>query len=170
VRVRLATPRDADTIERIRVRGWQAGYRHVFPPADLDAMTGDATRCAESLVRPQPGHACFVAEVDGVLLGWATIGPSALPERFGELHGLYVDPDHWGAGAGRALIEHAEAELAQTWDEAILWTLADNPRTRRFYEAAGWRVDGTTGSFERFGVKAPVIRYAKRLSSSTSRW
>ena len=96
-------------------------------------------------------------------------GPSAFPDRFGELHGLYVDPDRWGEGAGRALLARGEDELAETWDEAILWTLEDNPRTRRFYEAAGWRLDGTTGSFERLGVSAAIVRYAKRLSKSASR-
>ena len=40
-----ATPDDAEAIERIRVRGWQVGYRHLYPPelarrarARLDAL------------------------------------------------------------------------------------------------------------------------------------
>jgi hypothetical protein len=74
-----------------------------------------------------------------------------------------------GVAAGRALLERAEAELGRTWDEAVLWTLEDNPRTRRFYEANGWRFDGMTGVFERFGVKAPIVHYSKRLSKSASR-
>ena len=85
------------------------------------------------------------------------------------MHGLYVDPDKWARGPGRALLARAEEEIAVTWDDAILWTLEDNPRTRRFYEAAGWRVDGTTGTFGKLGVKAPTVRYGKRLRSSTSR-
>jgi hypothetical protein len=47
--------------------------------------------------------------------------------------------------------------------------LDDNPRARRFYELAGWRFDGTTGRMDRLGVSAPVVRYRKRLRSSTSR-
>jgi GNAT superfamily N-acetyltransferase len=169
MRLRRARPDDAETIERIRVRGWQVAYRHVFPPAQLDAMAIDWSRWLERLSHPEPGHACYVAEDADGLIGWATIGPSGLPDRFGELHGLYVDPERWGCGAGRALLARGEDELARTWREAILWTLEDNPRTRRFYETAGWRPDGTTGSLEFFGVEAPVVRYAKRLSSSTSR-
>jgi hypothetical protein len=86
--------------------------------------------------------------------GWAGCVPARLPSR---------------EARRRALLARGEQELAETWEEAILWTLEDNPRTRRFYEAARWRVDGTTGSFERLGVSAPVVRYTKRLSSSTSR-
>jgi GNAT superfamily N-acetyltransferase len=169
MRVRVASPDDAEAIERARVRAWQVAYRHVFPPEALDGLPVDWSRWAEALARPEPGYVCFVAVDESRLLGWATVGPSACPDRYGELHGLYVDPECWGRGAGRALLERSEAELAQTWDEAILWTLEDNPRTRRFYEAAGWRPDGTTGTFERLGVRAPVVRYAKRLRSSTSR-
>jgi GNAT superfamily N-acetyltransferase len=97
------------------------------------------------------------------VIGWATVGPSAFPDRLGELHGLYVDPEHWGHGAGRALLARGEAELAATWRDAILWTLEDNPRTRRFYESAGWRFDRATDSLAFFGVEAPVVRYAKPL-------
>lgn len=169
MRLRGARTDDAEAIERIRVRGWQAGYRQVFPPADLDAMAVDWSRWTERLSHPEPGHACLVAEDDQGLLGWATIGPSGFPERFGELHGLYVDPACWGRGVGGALLARGEEELARTWRDAVLWTLADNPRTHRFYEHAGWRPDGETGSLEFFGVAAQVVRYAKRLSRSTSR-
>ena len=116
------------------------------------------------------GQACIVAEDAEGVVGWATFGPARDPDdRYGELHGLYVDPDRWGRGAGRALLERAEMELARTWDEAVLWTLDDNARTRRFYEANGWRFDGITGVLERFGVKAAIVHYAKRLSKSASR-
>jgi GNAT superfamily N-acetyltransferase len=170
VEVRPATPQDAEAIERIRVRGWQVGYRHVFPPAELDRMTADASRWAESLAHPEPGFACFVAEEEGRVVGWAATGPSGdADDEVGELHGLYVDPDCWGRGAGRALLDRAEDELAGHWRHAVLWTLEDNPRTRRFYEAAGWRLDGLMGVFERLGVKAPLVRYVKRLRRSTSR-
>lgn len=134
-------------------------------------MPVDFSRWARGLAEGfEQAQACVVAEDAAGMLGWATFGPARDPDdRFGELFGLYVDPDRWGRGAGRALLEHAEGELAQRWDEAVLWTLEDNPRTRRFYEANGWQVDGMTGSFESFGVEAPIVHYAKRLSSSTSR-
>jgi len=167
--IRPATTGDAEAIERIRIRGWQVAYRHVFPPEELDKLQLDWSRWLEWFTDLPAGFAAFVAEDEDGMLGWVTVGPSGIPERYGELHGLYVDPDRWGSGAGRALLQRAETVIAETWDEAILWTLEDNPRTRRFYEAAGWRTDGMTGTFDRLGVIAPVVRYTKRLSSSTSR-
>jgi GNAT superfamily N-acetyltransferase len=171
MQLRAATVSDAEELERIRVRGWQVGYRHVFPPEALDAMPVDARRWVESLAHGFEGRQrCIVAEDEHALLGWATFGPARDPEdRYGEVRGLYVDPDRWGLGAGRALLARAEEELARRWDEAVLWTLTDNPRTRRFYEANGWRPDGVTSVFECFGVEAPIVHYAKRLSSAASR-
>jgi GNAT superfamily N-acetyltransferase len=171
VRLRAANPDDADALERIRVRGWQIAYRHVFPPDELDAMPVDSSRWRESLTSGfEHDHACVVAEEDEEVVGWATFGSALDPDdRYGELRGLYVDPNRWGRGAGRALLERAEADLARSWDEAVLWTLEDNPRTRRFYEANGWRLDGMTGVFEKYRVKAPIVHYAKRLNRSASR-
>ena len=164
MQIRRATVADAEAIERIRIRGWQVGYRHIFPPEELDKLPVDWSRWFDWLTTAQEtGQACFVAEDTDGMLGWSNVGPSAFPDHYGELHGLYVDPDRWGQGAGRELLARAEAWLAEQWDEAILWTLTDNPRARRFYEAAGWRLDGTIGSFDRLGVSAPVVRYAKRL-------
>jgi GNAT superfamily N-acetyltransferase len=170
MRIRLAGPADAEAMERLRVRGWQAAYRHVFPPDELDRMEPEWSRWAESLADPEPGFSCFVAVDEETLLGWASVGPAVDREGVGELHGLYVDPGSWGRGAGRALLERGETELARTWRHAVLWTLEDNPRTRRFYEAAGWRFDGITGIFYKLGVEAPTVHYAKRLRSSASRW
>ncbi len=172
--IRLALADDADAIERIRIRGWQTAYRHVFPPEKLDALAVDAGRWRASLGDPGSPFTCLVGEEAGRVVGWITVGPAREARRArGEVLGLYVDPGHWGRGAGRALLERGERELARSWDDAVLWTLADNPRTRRFYEANGWRPDGGTGVLERLGVAARVVRYRKRLrtraSSSTSR-
>jgi GNAT superfamily N-acetyltransferase len=169
VKVRIATGADAEAIERVRVRGWQVGYRHVFPAAELDAMPVDWSRWTERLEQAEPRLVTFVAERAGAVLGFSVAGPSSIPVRYGELHALYVNPNQWSQGIGRALIERAEAELVLSWDEALLWTLEDNPRTRRFYESAGWRADGVRSSFDAFGVRAPIVRYHKRLSSSRSR-
>ena len=65
-------------------------------------------------------------------------------------------------------MEQAERELRTRYDEATLWVLEENPRARRFYERAGWRTDGERKADERWGVRAPEVRYRKRFSSSRS--
>ena len=165
--VRLATAADAEAVESIRIRGWRTAYRHVFPPADLDALPVDPERWRARLHVPPPGWSTFVALDEGRVVGFASVGPSRDEAGMGELFAIYVDPDAWSTGAGRALIERAEEQLRAEYDAAYLWVLDDNPRARAFYERAGWTPDGERKAEERFGVRAPEVRYRKALRSSS---
>ena len=95
--------------------------------------------------------------------GFVSVGPSRDVEGAGEVYAIYVEPSAWSTGAGRALLERAEQQLGGAYDEATLWVLEDNPRARRFYELAGWETDGERKAEERWGVRAPEVRYRKRL-------
>jgi GNAT superfamily N-acetyltransferase len=162
--VRQATAKDALAIETIRVNGWRAAYRHVLPTRNLDAMAVDETRWRERLRRPPAGWSTIVADRDGTVVGFASVGPSRDERGVGELYAIYVDPESWSTGAGRALIERAEELLRKRFRQATLWVLEDNPRARRFYEVAGWSTDGAHKAEERWGVLAPEVRYRKTLA------
>jgi GNAT superfamily N-acetyltransferase len=165
MRVRAATAGDADGIVRVQERGWQVAYRHVFPAEELDRGGFiQASRWRERLERPPAGWSTFVAEHDGAVVGFASVGPSRDLRGVGELYAIYVDPDEWSTGAGRALIERAEEQLRADYEEVALWVLEDNPRARRFYERAGWAPDGGRKAEARWGVQAPEVRYRKRFT------
>jgi ribosomal protein S18 acetylase RimI-like enzyme len=164
VEIRLATTRDAKWIAGIQERGWQMAYRHVFPPTDLDrGGFVRISRWRERVRHPPAGWATFVAVRERAIVGFVSIGPSRDVAGAGEVYAIYVDPAAWSTGAGRALMGRAEAELVASYDEATLWVLDDNPRARRFYELAGWETDGERKAEERWGVRAPEVRYRKRL-------
>jgi GNAT superfamily N-acetyltransferase len=167
--VRDATVPDARRIEEIRVRTWRVAYRTVLPPHDLDAMPIDETRWAHRIMEPPPGWGIYVAEEGDQIIGFASIGPSRDQQGVGELYAIYVEPDAWSTGAGRALIERAEEGLRATWADATLWVLEDNPRARRFYERAGWELDGLRKVETFLGAEVPEVRYRKRLTRSRSR-
>jgi GNAT superfamily N-acetyltransferase len=168
VQVRDATVDDARAIETIRVHTWRVAYRHVYPPDELDALTIDHTRWAQRIAEPPEGWGILVAEEDAVI-GFAAYGPSRDENGAGELYAIYVDPGSWSTGAGRALIERVEQELAERYEIGTLWVLEDNARARSFYERAGWSPDGGRKAEDRLGVRAAEVRYRKRLSSSRSR-
>jgi RimJ/RimL family protein N-acetyltransferase len=163
--VRPATLADAEAVARVHVQTWQGAYRHVFPTGRLAAISLE--RRAESWRSTlREGPATFVAEADGEVVGFASAGPcgDADGEGRGELYALYVEPAHWGAGVGRELAAAADDALrALGFGEATLWVLEDNPRARRFYEAAGWRVDGTMRTGTHLGVETTEVRYRKAL-------
>lgn len=163
--IRLATAEDADAIARVQERGWQAAYRHVFPVEQLDRGGFIyPSRWRERLLRPPRGWTTFVAERDGSVVGFASVGPSRDELGLGELFAIYVDPDAWSTGTGRALLSQGEEQLCGQYTVATLWVLEDNPRARSFYERAGWAPDGARKAEDRWGVRAPEVRYRKRLS------
>ena len=166
MQVRPGTGEDAVAVETIRVNGWRAAYRHVLPADELDAMQIDHDRWRSRLETPPPGWSTFVVERHGgAVVGFASVGPSRDEHGIGELYAIYVEPKHWSEGAGRALIERAEEQLASEYREATLWVLEENPRARAFYERAGWSVDGARKAEPRWGVRAPEMRYRKRFAT-----
>ena len=105
------------------------------------------------------------------IVGFVTVSPSRdedLP-GFGEVRALYVAPDRWRSGAGSALLAQAEVLLGDAgFNEAHLWVLEDNPRARRFYERAGWALDGARKVVEIGGRPLAEVRYRKAAAGTLS--
>jgi ribosomal protein S18 acetylase RimI-like enzyme len=156
--IRPATPDDAEAVARVHVETWRAAYAHALSAEGLASLS--VTQRTEMHRRSPP----LVAEVDGEIVGFVAVGPGTDPDTDGELYAIYVLPEHWGSGVGRALMEAGEERLRELGHQhAILWVLEDNPRARRFYEAAGWTPAGTRRPIEIFGQPVPEIRYEKSL-------
>jgi GNAT superfamily N-acetyltransferase len=171
VTVRPATVPDAPAMGRVHVRAWQAAYRGHMPDDYLDGLrASDRAAGWERALRRERGRgAVLVAEQAGEVTGFANVGPAEDPAGAGELYAINVDPAHWGTGAGRALLQAAQAELARLgFAETVLWVLPANARARRFYEIAGWVADGTERTMEVLGVVVPEVRYRRRSSSADS--
>ena len=78
------------------------------------------------------GHV-FVWE-DGAVRGFAVI----LPRQDGdaELDGVFVEPEHWGHGIGRRLVDHVLAVARARGEISV--NLVANLRTVGFYERCGF--------------------------------
>ena len=165
VTVRLAGATDADAIGRIQVETWRAAYTGLMPDETIAGFDVEARQRLWHawFEQPWPGSAVFVAEREGAVVGFANIGPCREEHGAGELYAIYVQPDSWGTGAGRALIQRVEESLRSAgFGEAILWVLEGNERAERFYRAAGWELDGRkVDQFQ--GAAVSELRYRKRL-------
>jgi GNAT superfamily N-acetyltransferase len=160
VEVRRASVSDAAAVARVHVRTWQAAYEHVFGEERLAGI--DLGRRTETWTRllGVGEEAVFVAEEDGRVIGFVSLGPARDLEGVGELYAIYALPEAWGTGAGPALMRAGLEWLRDAgYSEAVLWVLDDNPRARRFYEREGWRVDGATREDEFLGVSVAEVRY-----------
>jgi GNAT superfamily N-acetyltransferase len=111
------------------------------------------------------GRRAFVAEVRSAAVGVVFAGPDPIEPDAGHVARLYVTPDRWAQGIGRALYEAAVSHLrAVGFVDATLWVLEGNARARSWYERLGWRPTG-----ERKSVFAPAgiedLRYRFTLDS-----
>jgi GNAT superfamily N-acetyltransferase len=164
--VRLATRQDGDAIGRIQVETWRRAYAGLLPEKAIAAFGVQARQqmWREGLARePRLGSATFVAELDGEVVGFASMGAARDEDGVGELYAIYAHPSCWGRGVGRALIKRAEQSLrAAGFREALLWVLEGNERAERFYRAAGWTHDGSKED-EFQGAAVVERRYRKSL-------
>jgi ribosomal protein S18 acetylase RimI-like enzyme len=169
--VRDATAADAAAIGRVSVRAWQAAYRGVMSDAYLDSLRAEDREAMwhEVLERRTAGVKVLVVEDEGgAVVGFASLGPPNDAERRdagdGELYSINLDPDAWGQGFGRSLLDEVSERLVDAGHRgAVLWVERDNVRARRFYERAGWRPDGTTKQAEVFGAPVNEVRYRRAL-------
>lgn len=88
----------------------------------------------------------IVAEMEGEVAGFAAVVA-------GELDGLFVEPDLWGHGIGRFLVDAATHEARK---RGLTLSVIANPRARRFYEHCGLVVEEEVQT--RFG---PALKMTK---------
>jgi GNAT superfamily N-acetyltransferase len=137
--LRLARPEEHDELEELQRRASLElpEYRDQLI-ANPDAIYLPEGQIANGQV--------IVAEMDGVIAGFAAVVG-------GELDGLFVEPDLWGHGIGRALADAATNEARR---RGLALKVIANPRARRFYESCGFSVEGEEQT--RFG---PALRMTK---------
>lgn len=168
-RIRAATPADARAIAEVHVASWRATYRGLLPDAYLDRLSVDEREAQrrEVLEDPASEWGTLVAEEDGRVIGFAAFGPSRdddAPPGTGEIPAIYLAPEVVGTGVGRDLFAEATAGLRKAgFERATLWVLEANERARRFYERAGWTLDGETSDHDFDCANEPMVRYAADL-------
>jgi ribosomal protein S18 acetylase RimI-like enzyme len=155
---------DANDIAAVQVRSWQAAYAEIFDPAWLAALSVEtrSTRWHD-LIAADQSHT-VVSRQDGRLTGFVSFGKcrdnAAAPDT-GEIFALYVGPEMWGRGCGRALLSHAVAQLrADGFASVSLWVLTANQRGIKFYETGGFeRVAGSEKVFELGGRRVEEVAF-----------
>ena len=135
VRVRPARPEDQRALREIDTATWTADVSPApAPPADAPFFSE----------RIQPADV-LVAEIDGVVAGYAVLGRSMLAAHAHvlEVRGLAVSPAYQGRGAGRRLVEASvEQARGRGARKLSLRVLGFNVRARQLYESCGFRVEG----------------------------
>jgi GNAT superfamily N-acetyltransferase len=137
--LRLARPEEREALEELQRRASLElpDYREQLL-AHPDAIHLPPAQIANGQV--------IVAEFDGDIAGFAAVVG-------GELDGLFVEPDMWGGGIGRALVDAAAHQARQ---KGLSLTVIANPTARGFYESCGFSYEGEEQT--RFG---PGLRMSR---------
>lgn len=128
-------------ISNIYEQSWKHAYKGIIPQQFLDSIPSG--RWVKSL--DTPGRTHFAAELDGKLIGTASICPSRWEKHkdCGEIVSIYFLPEYIGKGFGGALFDRCVSELTkQGFERVILWVLEENLAARRFYERNGFVCTG----------------------------
>lgn len=157
---------DAAAIAEVHVAGWRWAYERLVPRAALHALSvEERTSMWRSILSlPENESAVWIARRQGNVIGFVATGPDAAEETAAVTHAIYLEPAVVGTGVGRALFGHAIEDLrARGFASALLWVLESNARARRFYEKAGWLLDGTSRPEPMGGCELQSVRYRMTL-------
>ena len=167
--VRPAVLPDAPAIAAVHVATWRDAYAGLLPDDFLAGLVVEewAERWRGRFSATVPGIFTLVFESDERVRGFVSGGPDRHGYPGGEVFAIYVDPQCQGLGAGRQLLSAGVRCLAEAgFSEASLWVLAGNRPARGFYEAHGWRADGTekAWTYDRdAGRSVQEVRYVRDL-------
>lgn len=147
--IRAVRPADATRIAAIfehYVRETRITFELTAPTAGqwVDRIEGAAVG----------GHPFLVAELDGAVAGYATVGPWRPKPAYDRTveNSVYLDPAHTGRGLGRALLSALIDRSVDAGFETMIAVIADVglPASVRLHEAVGFQ---HRGRLERVGHK-----------------
>ena len=139
MRIRRALPEERDALEELQRR---ASLANESDRPHLEAHPDAIDLPAEQLEQ----NDVFVAEQAGCLAGFAVLID-------GELDGLFVEPQLWGRGIGRALVAEAVQEACR---KGLSVGVIANPAALGFYQKCGFSIEGEAQT--RFG---PALRMSR---------
>ncbi|WP_432941645.1 N-acetyltransferase family protein [Kribbella sp. CA-253562] len=168
MRVRPATPADAEAVAAIWHTGWHDGHDGNVPDELAAVRTKDTfwsrarERVAETTVAVVDATAASSETPAEVVAGFVIVAGD-------EVEQVYVSRDHRGSGVAGVLLAEAERQVEAAGHPAAWLAVATgNDRARRFYERSGWTdagafdyqaaVDGGT-------IPVPCHRYVRKFSA-----
>ena len=166
--IRPAVAADAADIARVQRAAWMSAYSGFIDPGRIAERSERQTEEAWAARLDSSRAVTWVAVAEGAVVGFGTAGFAEEPDladvRAANLLALYVDPEHWSHGHGRALQGEALAWMrSEGYSVAVLWVMAGNGRARAFYVKGGWTPEPATLLDDEHFWDAPTLRYRRDL-------
>lgn len=142
MQIRPTTADDLPAICAVHIQTWKVAYQGLVPQWHLDGLSAEKRLPKARAWFANPELISLVVVEGEQVWGFIDCGPTRdadLPSTVGEIYAVYLHPDRWNRGYGRALMDAALARLrAAGFTTVVLWAFAANTRADRFYQAAGF--------------------------------
>ena len=163
--IRTASVDDAEQIAAVHIASWREAYADVVPQSYLDSLdhASRTEEWREVFADLDRGTSVWVAEEEGEVLGFASLGPSRdedADRTTMEIYAIYLEPSAWGRGVARELMRTVLAALPPG-AAVTLWVLAANERAQLFYRRNGFTADGVERMEEIGGQPFREVRYRR---------
>jgi ribosomal protein S18 acetylase RimI-like enzyme len=142
--IRLWTPADLPTIQRLLLETWLDAYGSFIPREDLAGyLDTQYSQAKLEALYADPDVTGLVAEVDGAVAGYAKLYHARAAQRF-YVHQLYVLPGRQGLGLGHRLMACAEERARELGADRIwLGVMVQNTQAVTWYKKMGFTVTET---------------------------
>jgi N-acetylglutamate synthase-like GNAT family acetyltransferase len=133
IQLRLADPSERGALEDLQRRA------SLNNPGDREALLANPDAINVPIEQIEAGQV-IVVEAGGSIKGFAAVVPR--DDGNAELDALFVEPDTWGGGFGRALVDRCAAMARQRGAAAL--HVIGNPHAEGFYRKCGFEQIGMT--------------------------
>jgi GNAT superfamily N-acetyltransferase len=169
VEVREATQADTESIVELTAAGWRAAYPGIVPAERIENLpiAGWRHDIRSGLRAPKADSFTRIAEAGGEVVGYSFVAAPGREEpeasRVAEVVAVYVDPERWRTGVGRALMGSVDEGAAQAgYEELVLWSFEQNERALAFYDALGWEREDLRRPHRASGASTIRLRHSLR--------
>ena len=144
ITIREATPDDAAAIAKVHVLSWKKSFAGIVPEAFLDRLTVEDRTRKFSERFGEFGYQMFVAEIDGLIVGFADAGKPRydVANYDAELYAIYLFHEFQGKGIGAFLFDRVKRFLIDQGKRSMYLLALEVSPYRPFYEKMGGQVVG----------------------------
>lgn len=145
---------------------WQKAYKGILSDDLLFSLDQhEFSRIWKQTIQNEKRKNYIALDDKGIAIGFVSFGSAKENDQSAEIIGIYVHPNHWDEGHGKALMQKAISEIknSRRYSKIILWVMTENDSARQFYEKLGFKLDSQTRTSERKGEQFKECRYSLDL-------
>lgn len=144
--IRKMTENDCTEIGALYAAAWKKGYEGLLPKLFLDELSPQKYE-ERAPMNGFLDNGSFVISDGQTIFGHchARAADEEKMRGWGEIHTLYVHPNHWHKGYGTELIKYGTNWLrSQGFNDIYLYALIGNERAIKLYKKLGFTPNGDT--------------------------